>query len=241
MFRKMVLYGGMLFLAGAVALATPGSGWARGGGGGGHGGGGHFGGGHFGGGGFGGGHFGGGHFGGPHFVGSDGGFRHGGYGYHHYYPYYGGYGYGYYPYYDSYPSYGYDSYPDYGSGVAADSGYDDYASVTPPAAGYQSYYPAMTATAQPDRIAHVTLDVPADAKVWIEDKPTTSTGAVRRYDSPPLTPDSQYTYHVRARWNENGHEVTQTQDVGVTAGAHVSVSFPAAPKAAEQASAAKKG
>jgi uncharacterized protein (TIGR03000 family) len=248
MFRRLISCGGLLLLAGAVLFATPGSGWARGGFGGGHFGGAHFGGAHFGGA-----HFGGGHFGVARFGGYHGGFYHGGYhpyyGYRHsYHPYYGfypNYSYGYYPYYDAYPY--------LRSGVATDPGYaDDYADVgpsylddttsaAPPAVAYQSYYPPATGSDQPQSIAKVTVNVPPDAKVWFEDKPMTSTGAVRQFDSPPLTPGTPYTYDIKARWNENGHEVTQEQRVEVTAGAHVNVRFPAPPKATGQASAATHG
>jgi uncharacterized protein (TIGR03000 family) len=241
MFRKAFLFGGLLLLTGAVVLATPGPGQAQHGGG--HGGGGHA----------GGGHFGGAHFGGGHFGGYRGGFYHGGayyggyhygypyahYGYRHYYPYYGGYG-GYYPYY--YGSYGddyaYDTYPYAWSGPTYDSGYsssygdvapyygDGTASAAPPAGSYQSFYPPATATAPSDRSAHVTVNVPADARLWFDDTATTATGPVRQFDSPPLTPGTRYSYEVRAGWTENGREVTQTQKVAVTAGAHVRVDFP---------------
>jgi uncharacterized protein (TIGR03000 family) len=230
MFRRIFSCGGLLLLAGAVLVATPGSGWARGG----HGGGGHFGGGHFGGG-----HFGGAHFGGARFGGYRGGFYRGGYHYgyggyrHSYYPYYG---YGYYPYlgygYYPYSGYGYypyaDAYSGYGSAYTdvAPSYLDGTASVTPPASAYQSYYPATTGTSQPDNIAQVTVNVPPDAKVWFDDTLTTSAGAVRQFDSPPLTPGAWYSYDVKASWNENGHEVTQAQRVDVTAGGHVNVRFP---------------
>ena len=239
MFRRIFSCGGLLLLAGAVLFATPGSGWARGGGG------------HFGGGGrhFGGGHFGGGHFAGANFGGYHGGFNHGGFyhgGYHHY-------GYGYYPYY----GYGYGYYPNYDnylwSGVATDPGYaydyadvgptylDDTTAATPPAAAYQSFYPSAAGAGQPANVAQLTVNVPPDAKVWFEGKPTTSTGAVRQFASPPLTPGTPYTYDIKASWNDNGHEVTQAQQVEVTAGGHVNVRFPAPPKATGQASAAKHG
>jgi uncharacterized protein (TIGR03000 family) len=218
-------------LAGAVLFVTPGSSWARGG------------------------QFGGGHFGGAHFAASPvggyhGGFYHGGYhyGYGHYYP-YSGYRqyyhpyYGYHHYYGAYPYYNYGYYPYYGaypylwSGVATDPGYagayaeagptylDDTTPPTPPAAGNQSYY-APAAPGQPDGIAHVTVNVPPNAKVWFGDALTTSTGSVRQFYSPPLTRGSRYTYDIKASWNENGHEVTQSQHVQVTAGAHIDVAFP---------------
>jgi uncharacterized protein (TIGR03000 family) len=39
-------------------------------------------------------------------------------------------------------------------------------------------------------------------------------------------PGSRYTYDIKANWNSNGSEVTQTQHVEVTAGAHIKVTFP---------------
>jgi uncharacterized protein (TIGR03000 family) len=234
MLRKMVSYGGMLLLAGAAIFATPGPGRAQ------HGGGGHGGGGHFSGGSIGGGHFGGYH----------GGFYHGGYhsgyyhsyphyGYHRYYPSYGYYypSYGTYPYVWSSPAYGSGSYGSYAD--VTPSYPDGYTSVTPPAASYQSFYPP--ATDQPDTSAHISVNVPAGARLWFDGTATTATGPVRAFSSPPLTPGHWYTYEVRARWDEDGHEVTQTQQVELTAGAHVNVNFPVPPKTAGQASAVKKG
>jgi uncharacterized protein (TIGR03000 family) len=249
MLRKMISYGGPLLLVGAVALATPGSSRAQHGGG--HAGGGHAGGGHFGGGNFGGAHFGGGRVGGAQFGGFRGGFSRGGFrgerNRHGYYPRYG-YG-GYYPLYGSYP-YSYGSYPYLGSDLGYYSGYDgssgepalsysdDYASVTPSTVTYQSFYPPTAA--EPDTSAHLTVNVPAGARVWFDGWATTSKGPVREFVTPSLKP-GRYSYEVRGRWNENGHEVTQTRQVKVTPGAHVTVSFPVPPKTASKASATKKG
>jgi uncharacterized protein (TIGR03000 family) len=252
MFRKAFLFGGPLLLAGAAVLMTPGSGQAQHHGGGGHGGGGHAGGFHGGGfhggsfnhggfnhGGFHGGSFNHGGFNGGSF--NHGGFHHGfGHGFDHdrfhhgfdhdrfhhhggfgWFPgYYGGYGawpynYGYYP-------YSYDTYSDALSSPAYDSEYYD------PYRDWTSSYPDSYSsfTAQPDASAHVSVSVPPDAEIWFNGTKTTVTGAVREYQSPSLTPGHRYTYDVRARWNENGHEVTQAQQVEVTAGAHVDVKFP---------------
>jgi uncharacterized protein (TIGR03000 family) len=247
MLRKMFSYGGPLLLAGVALFAAPSAGQAQRHGGG-HIGGAHVRGAHFGGGHFGGAHVGGTHFGGAHVGGYHGGFSH--YGYHPnnwhygYRPYYRHYGYyGYYPY-----SYGYnptyDTYPYVGSGLTYDSGpyglsgdeplsySNDSPFVTVPAAGSQADSPPATATNQPDRIVHITVQVPAGAQVWFDDTATTSTGSTRQFTSPPLTPGQRYSYEVRARWNENGKEVTQIQKVEVTAGAHVQITFPVSPKTA---------
>jgi uncharacterized protein (TIGR03000 family) len=273
MFQKAFLFGGLLLLAGAAVLVTPGSSQAQHHGGGGHGGSFHSGGFHHGG--FS--HSGFNHGGFNHGAFSHGAFHHGfdrddfrhgafhhgfdrdfrhdfHHGFHHgvwwfpgsgWYPgYYGGYGAspynsGYYPY--SYNSgyYPYDSgyYPysnDSGySPYSNDSGYSPYSNDTysngssSPAydPGYYDSYGPLTssypdsyspATAQPDTRAHITVSVPADAALWFNDTKSTATGAVREYASPPLTAGDRFTYDVRARWNENGHEVTQTQQVEVT-------------------------
>jgi len=230
MFLKVFSFGGLLLLAGAMVLVTPGLGQARGGGG--HGGGGHGGGGGFHAGGFGGGHIGG--FRGGYHGGYSGhyGYRGGYYGYRHY-PYWGGYGA--YPYYGAYNSYDYSSDPNALGAVTEDSGYygtyGDTApyysgggsSLTPPNLGYQSATFPVT-----DNSAHVTVNVPAGAQVWFGGTPTTSTGTVRDYQSPPLTPGRQYAYEIKASWKENGKEVIQAQQVEVTAGGHVSATFPTA-------------
>ena len=232
MFRKIFSGAGLLLLAGAVVLMTPASSRAQ------HG---HF----------GGAHFGGSHFAGAHFGGYHGGYSNGGYhyGYGHHHPYYGyrhdyglfpSFGYGYSP--------AYGSYSDYAADAAVDPGYGgDYTAVapdavndtpvTPPAAGSPSYYASATGTVEPDDVAHITVNVPADAKVWFEGALMTSTGSFRRYDSPPLAPGSRYAYDVQASWNENGHEVTQTQKVDVTAGGHANVAFPVPSRTAAEGSA----
>jgi uncharacterized protein (TIGR03000 family) len=242
MFQKAFSSAGSLLLAGAAVFMMAGPGLAAGHGGGGHGGGGggHGGGGHGGGGG---GHFGGGggRFGGAHFGGYRGGMYHGGanygghhYGYGRYRPYYGGYGY-----YDYYP-YSYNTYPYVESDEdVTPSDPHGYPTVTLPASSDQAGSSAATGSDQPDANAHVTVNVPADAQVWFDDTPTTSTGPTRHFDSPPLTAGGRYSYEIRASWKENGREVTRTQKVEVTPGAHASVSFLALPNTAGQAPAVK--
>jgi uncharacterized protein (TIGR03000 family) len=177
----------------------------------------------------GGGRGGGGHYGGARVGGYQGAAHVGGYhaaGYHYgdgryfggYHPYYGSYGY--YPYlYNSYPSY------DYGAAPLFDAG-ATYA--TPSSDTYQANYPPPTVTIPSDASAHITVSVPADAQIWFDDTATTSTGTVREFNTPALT-SGNFSYEIRARWNENGRDVTQTRRVEVTPGAHVSLSFPIPP------------
>jgi uncharacterized protein (TIGR03000 family) len=229
----------MLLLVGAAVLATPGSGLAQRGGG--HGGGGHFGGARIGGAHFGGVHVGGAHFGGARWGGYRGAYHYG------YRPYYGSYGgYGGYPYYDNDGAY-FDTYPYTSSGPGDDAWaygpdaqeaplYSDTYTVIPPAAsGEQSS--GATAAARPDPRAHVTVHVPAGAQLWFNGTEMTATGRLRNFRSPALVPGSQYSYDVRARWNANGQEVTQTRQIDVSAGAQVTLTFPLPPSTAAKAAA----
>ena len=105
-----------------------------------------------------------------------------------------------------------------------------------PSYGYLPPVTPSAPVAAPDPTAHVTVRVPADAEIWFGKTKTTSTGSVREFETPELTPGRHYSYQIRARWNEGGHPVTNTQTVDVTAGSHASVIFLGQPNAAGQAS-----
>jgi uncharacterized protein (TIGR03000 family) len=220
-FGTAALAPAVLLMAAVPAFARPG-----------HGGGGHGGGGFHGGGFHGGGFHGGGFHGGlnhsNHFNHFGGGW--GGWGW----PYYGlgGYGYG-------YPSY-------YGSAYVNNPGYVDYSSYYPPVdatgyvapADYSVATPSYGVAPAPDDTAHITLNVPPDAEVWFDGDKTRQTGPTRAYVSPPLTPGQAYTYHVRARWTENGKPVEQKRDVRVRANQQTVETFTAgAPNRAQVPSA----
>jgi uncharacterized protein (TIGR03000 family) len=128
-----------------------------------------------------------------------------GYGYGSYAPYYGGYygydGYGSYaPYYNG-NGYGYD-YPDTSTGVVNNYNYAN---------------PALSSTpaqAPVDNAIHLQLMVPENAQVLFNGAPTTQTGTVREFVSPPLTPGQSYTYHVTVRYTgADGRPVEETRDV----------------------------
>ena len=237
MFQRLLSFGGTLLLAGAVVLTTTDPGQARGPGGTR----------------FGGAHFGGARFYGYHRGFYPGGYlyrpyywyRHYPYyGYRHYYPYYGFYPYSYgYPFGYGYAPYGYGYYAYLGGYYPERTSYTEaspwypgedrayapgvtaagFTSVSPLAGGTQESGPS----GQAGSVAHVTVKVPAGADVWVDGANTFSAGPVREFQSAPLTPGQQYTYEFRARWkNDDGREVTQTQQVTVTAGAHARVDFP---------------
>jgi len=119
-------------------------------------------------------------------------------------------------YYGTYPSYATGSY--YGTTVP------DYSLSTPATRDYRAFYPSADNSGQADNRAFVTVSVPVDAQVWIDDTPMESTGTMREFYTPPLDP-GQYTYNVKARWTENGREVNQTRQVKVSPGQRSSVEF----------------
>jgi uncharacterized protein (TIGR03000 family) len=90
-------------------------------------------------------------------------------------------------------------------------------------AGEPGAAPEAAAKAQ----AQITVVVPADAQVFFDGEPTTSTGTERLFLSPPLTVGKQYHYVVRARWQADGKPVEQTRKVPVTGGGSVRVDFTA--------------
>jgi len=60
--------------------------------------------------------------------------------------------------------------------------------------------------------------LPADALVWIEDAPTTSTGDERHYVSPPLEVGKELHYSIRVAWVEDGKWVAKESKIAVKAG-----------------------
>ena len=147
-----------------------------------------------------------------------------------YYP--GLYGYGGYPYYGSspYPDdgyYGSSTYPDYGydDGSYYDPGYDT-SGIAPDYYSSPVYQDGGYATAPvSDNIAHLTVRVPSDAQVWLEDQATRQIGAVRDFVSPELAPGRNYIYDIRAIWQQSGRTVEQTRHVAVRGGLRVTVDF----------------
>lgn len=211
--------------------------WSRGGGGGG---------GHGGGGGGHGGGFGGGYGHGGYGYGGYGGFGYGlglGYGLGYGYGGYGGLGYGYagYPYYGGYSNPNYGGY-NYSTPNYAPSTYPpNYPPMNSPVYStydpniYNSYYYApapsdqgyLANTAKPAPSVQVAARAPvqlevivpdSQARVWVDGKLTSSTGADRIYTTAPLQTGYSYTYNLKVVGNRAGHEVAVERQVQVVPG-----------------------
>jgi len=87
-------------------------------------------------------------------------------------------------------------------------------------------YPYGSLSGETSNRAFLSLRLPVpDAEVWFEGDKTQQMGFMRSYVSPPLDNDKRYSYEIKARWNENGREVTRTKKVSVRPNAAAMVDF----------------
>ena len=85
--------------------------------------------------------------------------------------------------------------------------------------------PAGSGPATTPKPAEVVVYVPAGAKVFVEDRPTSLTGAERHFETATLLPGRAYTYTVRAELDRQGRSVRQEKRVTVRAGEVAEVRF----------------
>jgi uncharacterized protein (TIGR03000 family) len=107
-------------------------------------------------------------------------------------------------------------------------GYDEKPPATPPPANVTRppvrYTITITVLPQTDaqaetNTAWITAHLPEDAQLWIGDYETRQRGMLRHFESPPLKPGSKYHYKARLVWFEDGHWVSETKKLPVSAGA----------------------
>jgi uncharacterized protein (TIGR03000 family) len=73
--------------------------------------------------------------------------------------------------------------------------------------------------------AKVTINLPANAQLFINDVACPLTSSKRSFDTPSLPPNKKFFYTVRAEWVQGGQPVSQTQRLVVEAGQNVSATF----------------
>jgi uncharacterized protein (TIGR03000 family) len=83
--------------------------------------------------------------------------------------------------------------------------------------------------------ARLTVRLPANARLWVEDYQVQQTGPVRVLTTPTLQPGQPYYYTLKAQWDDNGRPVTQERTAQFQAGGDTTVDFtrPAPPTATE--------
>jgi len=118
---------------------------------------------------------------------------------------------------------GYNNYvsPIYGSGAGiATAGF----AAAGPGSTQQSFYSGPSQ--RDSNAAAIRVIVPdASAQVWVDGQETRQQGKERLFYSPALEKGWDYTYKVRAAWEENGRKVDREKNVHLRAGQDATVSF----------------
>jgi len=73
--------------------------------------------------------------------------------------------------------------------------------------------------------ATLTVNVAANARIFVNETPTRSGGTVRRYVSRGLMPGFEYTYEIRAELDRDGEAIQETKVVKVRGGESIDVVF----------------
>jgi uncharacterized protein (TIGR03000 family) len=76
------------------------------------------------------------------------------------------------------------------------------------------------------RPARVVVELPADAKLFIDDQAMKATSERRSFSTPTLQPGQAYYYEVRAEVEREGKTYSETKRVIVRAGETARASFP---------------
>jgi uncharacterized protein (TIGR03000 family) len=79
-------------------------------------------------------------------------------------------------------------------------------------------------TMAPNR-AKLIVELPADAKLYVDDQPMRTTSAVRSFNTPVLETGQVYYYELRAEVIRDGKPVTETKRVLLRAGEVVRARF----------------
>src|SRR5262249_40676005 len=73
--------------------------------------------------------------------------------------------------------------------------------------------------------AVIVVNLPADARLTIDDTPTRSTSSSRTFISPPLQPGRTFTYTLRAEITRGKGPTAETREVPARAGEQTNVRF----------------
>jgi uncharacterized protein (TIGR03000 family) len=88
--------------------------------------------------------------------------------------------------------------------------------------------------------ARLIVNLPADAKLYVDDKPVSNTNGTRSFQTPELPKGRDYYYEVRAEVMRDGKPVTETRRVIVKAGATIRADFRSLGQPSGLASASKR-
>lgn len=74
-------------------------------------------------------------------------------------------------------------------------------------------------------VAHITVNLPSDARLWVDDVVCPLTSSTRSFDTPVLQPGQKYYYTLKVEVDRNGQTLSEARRVYVAAGQQVSVDF----------------
>jgi uncharacterized protein (TIGR03000 family) len=75
------------------------------------------------------------------------------------------------------------------------------------------------------QVARITVKLPSNAKLWVDDVNCPLTSSERSFNTPPLAPGRQYFYTIRMEVERDGQTVSEDRRVFVAAGRQVNVDF----------------
>lgn len=81
---------------------------------------------------------------------------------------------------------------------------------------YVDYYTRRAAPSDENR-AHLHVNLPADAELWLNGQRMHRTGAEREFITPQLQEGETYAYQIKARWTQEGQPQEETLEVKVRA------------------------
>jgi len=90
-----------------------------------------------------------------------------------------------------------------------------------------------------DNSAQIEVTLPAEARVFVNNRLTKSTGSHRQYLSAGLRPGGVYAYHIRVEYRHQGKKVVALKTVRMHAGQRISLDFPKTGLAVAEADTAK--
>ena len=73
--------------------------------------------------------------------------------------------------------------------------------------------------------ARVTVQLPSEAKLWVDGVYCPLTSNVRSFNTPVLQPGREYTYNIRIQVTQNGQARDETRRVLVSANRQITVDF----------------
>jgi uncharacterized protein (TIGR03000 family) len=133
----------------------------------------------------------------------------------------------------------------YGSSGSSGGSYGSYGSsggsyggAGGPYYGGASYAGAPTVVQRDSRV-HFALTVPADARVYLLNQPTTVTGTVRHFVTPELTAGREYSYTIRVEVLRNGTTYAANSEMRIRAGENVNLAYAAPANSNQQQIAAR--